>query len=122
MGGGWSTPTKITTVSTDPAASAQNNLQRQFMGDYNTLVSDTNGAWFIFTDSRNGVGCADVDAYQAFLVATAGVRGDMADRLSQRQTGVNPALSDPSEKPAPPLDCPSPHFGDTDAYVMRYQP
>ncbi len=38
-GGTWSTPTRISTVSSDPAASAKNNLQRQFWGDYNTVVS-----------------------------------------------------------------------------------
>jgi hypothetical protein len=120
--GGWTAPRKLTTVSSDPAASAQNNLQRQFWGDYNTLVSDANGAWFIFTDSRRGVGCADVDAYQKFLKDNGLViRGDMADRLSQRATGVNPALSDPSVKPAPGVVCES-QFGNTDLVTVRFTP
>ena len=55
-------------MSSDPAASAQNNLQRQFWGDYNTLVSKDGTAWFIYTDSRHGVGCPAVDEYQKFLV------------------------------------------------------
>jgi hypothetical protein len=31
-------------------------------------VSDDTGAWFISTDSRAGVGCPAVDAYQNYLV------------------------------------------------------
>ncbi len=118
--GAWSAPVKITSVSSDPAVSAQNNLQRQFWGDYTTLVSDSTGAWFISTDSRSGIGCAAVDAYQKYLVdAGMVIRGDMADRLSQRDTGVNPALSDPSVKPAPGAVCPN-QFGNTDAVVAHF--
>ena len=120
--GSWTTPLKLTTVSSDPAVSAQNNLQRQFWGDYNSLSSDATGAWFIFTDSRRGVGCTDVDAYQKYLRDNGlAIRGDMADRLSQRNTGVNPALSDPSVKPAPPVVCGS-QFGNTDAMTVRFTP
>src|SRR5712691_12213966 len=60
----WGASTKVTSVSSDPAASAQNNLARQFWGDYNTLVSTSANAFFIYTDSRNGAGCAAVDAFQ----------------------------------------------------------
>ncbi len=121
-GGAWTSPTKITTESSDPAASAQNNLKRQFWGDYNTLVSDAAGAWFIFTDSRNGVGCGDVDAYQKYLRDNGlATHGDFADRLSQRTTGVNPALSAPSQKPAPGVVCPA-QFGNTDAMTVRIIP
>jgi len=120
--GSWSSPVRITTVSSDPAASAQNNLQRQFWGDYNTVVSDLSGASFIFTDSRRGAGCLDVDAYQTYLRDNGlAIRGDIADRISQRDTGVNPALSDPSVKPAPPAVCLS-QFGNTDAMVARFTP
>ncbi len=125
-GGSWSSPAKITTVSSDPAASAQNNLQRQFWGDYNTLVSDTTGAWFIFTDSRNGLGCPDVDAYQKFLRDNGlATHGDMADRLSFRTTGTNPALSAPSDKPAPGVVCPGlagSAFGNTDVMTVHFTP
>ncbi len=94
----WSTPLRVSAASSDPAASAQNNLARQFWGDYNTLVSNESGAWFIYTDSRNGVGCRAVDAYQQALV----------DGTS-------------TVKPAPRSDC-SPdaagrQFGNTDVYV-----
>lgn len=120
--GAWTAPVKLTHVSSDPAVSAQNNLQLQFWGDYNTLVSDASGAWFIFIDSRNGVACPAVDAYQKFLSDNGlVVREDGADVFAQRSTGVNPALADPSVKPAPPVDCGS-QFGNTDIMTVRFTP
>ena len=122
VGLAWSAPVRLTAVSSDPAASAQNNLQRQFWGDYNDLASSATSAAFIFTDSRRGVGCPAVDAYQQFLVANGLViRGDGQDRFTQRTTGVNPALSDPSQKPAPRVVC-APQFGNTDVVVARFAP
>ncbi|MDH4364762.1 MAG: glycoside hydrolase, partial [Acidimicrobiia bacterium] len=121
-GGPWSAPKTVSTTNSDPAVSAQNNLQRQFWGDYNTLTSDAEGAWFIVTDSRTGSGCPAVDAYQRFLVGSgAPLKGDMPDRIARREAGVNPALSDPAEKPAPLAIgvCPA-HFGDTDIRVVRF--
>jgi hypothetical protein len=91
-GATWSTAIPISSGS-DPAASAQNNLQLQFWGDYNTLVSTNTAAWFIYTDARNGAGCPAVDAYQA---------------------GTAP-------KPAPEDVCPA-QFGNTDAYVSTITP
>jgi hypothetical protein len=88
----WSAPLAVSPGS-DPAASAQNNLQLQFWGDYNTLVSTNTAAWFIYTDARHGVGCPAVDAYQA---------------------GTAP-------KPAPEDVCPS-QFGNTDAFVSTITP
>ncbi len=118
----WSQPQRLTSVSSDPAASAQNNLGRQFWGDYATLVSDWAGAWFVVTDSRNGSGCPAVDGYQHYLRDNGlAVPGDMADRLTQRATGVNPALADPPVKPAPGAACPA-QFGNTDVVVTRFAP
>ena len=94
-GGAWSAPLKVTTTSSDPAASAQNNLALQFWGDYNTLVSGNAGAWFIYTDSRNGTGCAAVDSYQQDPDTVA--------------------------KPAPGLVCLS-QFGNTNAFVSKISP
>jgi hypothetical protein len=91
-GATWSAPLAVSPAS-DPAASAQNNLQLQFWGDYNTLVSTSASAWFIYTDARHGVGCPAVDAYQA---------------------GTAP-------KPAPEDVCPS-QFGNTDAFVSTITP
>jgi hypothetical protein len=98
-GTSWSaTSTPITTLSSDPAASAQNNLARQFWGDYNTLVSTTDFAYFIYTDSRSGVGCEAVDLYQHSLDAGT-----------------------PIDKPAPPEECDS-QFGNTDVFVSTITP
>jgi hypothetical protein len=94
----FSDPVKISTESSDPAASAQNNLARQFWGDYNTLVSTTDFAYFIYTDSRHGVGCPAVDAYQQSLDAGT-----------------------PITKPAPPTAC-DPQFGNTDVFVSKITP
>ncbi|WP_310525742.1 sialidase family protein [Nocardioides sp.] len=116
----WSAPTKVSSASTDPAASAQNNLARQFMGDYNQLVSRNGGAWFIYTDTRNGVGCPAVDQYQRIIDGTATVRGDFGDRL-QTRLGQNPYSHEPGSKPAPPEHCAG-SFGNSDAYVSLITP
>ena len=112
----WSAPVRISTASSDPAASSQNNLQRQFWGDYNTLVNDNSTAWFISTDSRAGVGCRAVDAYQQYLVANhLVVQDDDAVPFSGKNA------PDPSVKPAPPVVC-APQFGNTDVRVTRFVP
>ena len=95
----WSASTKVTSVSSDPAASAQNNLARQFWGDYNTLASTSTNAFLIYTDSRNGAGCAAVDAFQHGV------------------DGSGPATS----QPAPENVCPA-QFGNTDAFVSKITP
>ena len=92
-GSTFGTPFRVDSASVnDPAASAQNNLARQFFGDYTTLVSTNNSAYFIYTDARHGTGCASVDTYQ--------------------HDTVN------GTKPAP---CSS-TFGDTDIFVSRVTP
>ncbi len=92
-----SEPARVSTASSDPAASAQNNLAKQFWGDYNTLVSGAANAWFIYTDSRNGVGCGVVDTYQHELATTG--------------TGTKPSVA----------TCDG-QFGNTDAYVSLITP
>jgi hypothetical protein len=98
-GATWSTPLKVSSVSSDPAASAQNNLALQFWGDYNTLASTDTAALFIYTDSRNGVGCTNVDEYQHGL------------------DGTGPSVA----KPAPQDVCPD-QFGNSDVYVSKVTP
>jgi BNR repeat-like domain len=98
-GSTWSRPAKISSTPSDPAASAQNNLQLQFWGDYNTLVSTTANAWFISTDSRNGVGCGAVDAYQHSVDGSGAA----------------------APKPAPQQSCGS-QFGNSDIYVSKITP
>jgi hypothetical protein len=120
-GKGWTKPVKISSASSDPAATAQNNLQRQFYGDYNTLVSDNNHAWFIYTDARNGVGCPAVDQYQHYLNSIGAVlRDDDEDEITKRN-GKDPYAEDPSVKPAPGLVCPA-QYGNSDAYVSVVTP
>jgi len=118
--GAWSAPSKVSSVSSDPAVSAQNNLARQFLGDYNQLVSRANRAWFIYTDTRQGVGCLAVDQYQRVIDGTATVRGDFGDRLKTR-LGQNPYSHEPRSKPAPPEHCAG-NFGNSDAYVSVVTP
>lgn len=114
--GGYSAPAKVTSAGSDPAASAQNNLQRQFWGDYNTLVSTATNALFIYTDSRNGVGCPAVDAYQQPLAAAGTAEPEERER---RTAGKDAATA--GTKPAPPADCPG-QFGNSDAYVSVITP
>ena len=97
--GAWSSPMKISSLGSDPAASSQNNLRRQFWGDYNTLASTNAAALFIYTDSRTGAGCAAVDLYQH------GIDG----------SGLA------TTKPAPPTACTA-QFGNTDAFVSKVTP
>ena len=119
-GGTFGTPSKVSTQPSDPAVSAQNNLQRQFWGDYNTMTSGASAAWFISTDGRSGRGCVEVDAYQKFLADRGLARNE------ERETGQDPGAGADGDKPAPPVVCvASPQsgntgeFGNTDVYVAR---
>jgi hypothetical protein len=109
---------KVSSRSSDPAVSAQNNLQRQFWGDYNTLVSKGARAYFIYTDGRRGAGCPAVDAYQRFLVSSGA-----AIEEEEREAGPSAGKEGPEDGdvPAPPSDCP-PQFGNTDAFVSVVTP
>ncbi len=118
--GSWSAPRKISTASSDPAVSSQNNLARQFFGDYNVLVSSATKAWFIYTDTRNGAGCPAIDQYQRIIAGTETVRGDMGDRIATR-LGQNPYSHEPGEKPAPTEHCNS-QFGNSNAFVSVITP
>lgn len=119
-GSGWTAPLKVSSASSDPAASAQNNLARQFYGDYNQVASSNGKAWFIYTDTRNGVGCPAVDGYQRIISGTSAVRSDGADRFLTR-LGQDPYAHDPGTKPAPPQHCAG-QFGNSDAYVSIITP
>ena len=110
------TARRVSSQSSDPAVSAQNNLQRQFWGDYNTLVSTSARAWFIYTDGRNGQGCPAVDAYQRYLSDNGLAENEeLEDRYAAEDAPED------GDKPAPPTDCP-PQFGNTDAYVSAVSP
>jgi hypothetical protein len=89
-GGAFTAAVKISTANSDPDGSSTNSLAAQFQGDYNTLISDNEHAWFIWTDARNATPCAAVDAFRA---------------------GTAP-------KPSVPDTCPG-NFGNTDIIVAR---
>ena len=86
-------------VSSDPAASAQNNFSASSGATTTRSSRRTRKAWFIYTDARHGVGCPPVDAYQHGL------------------DGSGPAVA----KPAPPTSCPS-QFGNSDVFVSTITP
>jgi hypothetical protein len=110
-GGAWTAPLRVSSASSDPAASAQNNLQLQFMGDYNTLVSTADRAFFVWTDTRGGSGCPAVDAYQRYLIDN----GIVAEEDREAEAKPDPRLeaAEASAKPTPPTDCAS-TFGNSD--------
>jgi len=111
-GTAWTAPAKVSTVSSDPAVSAQNNLQRQFWGDYNTLVSGASTAWFIYTDSRNGAGCPAVDAYQTYLADNGLAQPDETDGgkdTGKSGTGASTvAVAKPAPRPTAPRSSATP--------------
>lgn len=115
-GSTFTAATKVSSASSDPAASAQNNLERQFWGDYNTLVSTAAKAFFIDTDSRTGAGCPAVDAFQRTLAGNGTARDEEVE--DRRAVETAPAGA---TKPAPETACPS-QFGNTDAYVSVITP
>jgi hypothetical protein len=81
----WSASTDVSSVSSDPATSAQNGLTRQFWGDYNTLVSTNANAFFIYTDSRDGVGCPGGRRVPARDGADAGARHGLRSAVRQHR-------------------------------------
>jgi hypothetical protein len=89
-GGAFSAPIKISSASSDPNGTSTNSLRSQFQGDYNTLITDNQHAWFIWTDARAASSCDAVDAYRA---------------------GAD-------SKPSVPDNCPG-NFGNTDIFVGR---
>jgi len=90
----WSAPVRVSTASSNPDVSSYNNLMEQFIGDYIGIVAGSNTAWAVWTDTRNGAGCAAVNAYRSAIYG-----------------GSRTAVA-----PNPNTSCPS-NFGDTDTYV-----
>jgi len=93
--GEWSGGKLLSTPITgfgDPDGSSTNALGAQFLGDYATAVADNTTGWFVWTDTRNDVACAPVDAFR---------------------NGTGP-------KPNPDLQCPATggkSFGNSDIFV-----
>jgi len=98
-GASFSAPKTVSTVSSNPEASAYNGIQEQFIGDYLGIVAGPTSATIVWTDERDASTCAAVSAYQQSL-------------YSGSKTAV---------APNPDTDCP-PSFGnsDTEAAVVTY--
>jgi hypothetical protein len=63
--GAWSGGQLLSTASGDPDGSSWPfPINRQFLGDYATAVSNDSEAWFVWTDMRSGTPCAAVDAFR----------------------------------------------------------
>ena len=92
-GASFTAPVRVSTSSSNPQASAYNNLQEQFIGDYIGIVAGKSAAYVVWTDSRNAALCQAVSSYQAAVYA-----------------GSKKAVA-----PNPNKACPS-SFGDTDTY------
>jgi hypothetical protein len=76
----------------DPRASAQNNLQAEFLGDYVYAVATRTYGAAVWNDVRDGAVCPAINAWRAAL-----------------QTGST------APPPAPNVDCPA-RFGNTDIF------
>lgn len=61
----FSSPVKISKVTSDPDGSSTHRLDMQFIGDYISAASDASHVYAVWTDSRNATPCAAVDAYRA---------------------------------------------------------
>jgi hypothetical protein len=98
-GASFSAPKTVSTVSSNPEASAYNSIQEQFIGDYLGIVAGPTSATIVWTDERDASTCAAVSGYQQSV-------------YSGSKTAV---------APNPNTDCPS-SFGnsDTEAAVVTY--
>ena len=63
-GSSWTSPLRVSTVSSNPDGSSYNSLTEQFIGDYIGIVSGPTSSWLVWTDSRAATQCAAVDAYR----------------------------------------------------------
>jgi len=68
-GTSFTSPLRVSTVSSNPDGSSYNNLMEQFIGDYIGIVDGTRQAHLVWTDSRNATACAAVGAYRSQVYA-----------------------------------------------------
>ena len=116
--GGWASPLRVSSAASDPAASSQNNLRAQFWGDYSTTVSSTSKAWFVWSDdTRGGVGCPAVDAFQTQLFDRGLPTAEDDEAVGKDRPS---AVPEPA-KPAPESVCPS-AFGNADVRLAVVTP
>jgi hypothetical protein len=67
--GGFTAPLRVSAVSSNPEASAYNNLQEQFIGDYTDLAAGPRSSFLVWTDASAAEPCPAVGAYQAQVYA-----------------------------------------------------
>ena len=64
-GTSFTSPIRVSRVSSNPDGSSYNNVQEQFLGDYIDIVAGPSSAYLVWTDSSNATPCAAVDAYRS---------------------------------------------------------
>src|SRR5438105_6488029 len=62
-------PLRVSAASSNPEASAYNNLQEQFIGDYTDLAAGPTRSYLTWTDASEAALCSGVSAYQAQVYA-----------------------------------------------------
>jgi hypothetical protein len=68
-GASFTTPLRVSTVSSNPDGSSYNNLMEQFIGDHIGIVDGPTQAYLVWTDSRNAAPCPAVDVYRSQVYA-----------------------------------------------------
>lgn len=68
-GGSFTSPLRVSTVSSNPDGSSYNDLTEQFLGDYTGIVNGPGSAYLVWTDARAATPCAAVDAYRNAVYA-----------------------------------------------------
>jgi hypothetical protein len=66
---GFTTPLKVSAASSNPEASAYNNIQEQFLGDYTDVAAGPTSSYLAWTDASQAATCSAVSAYQAQVYA-----------------------------------------------------
>lgn len=66
---GFTAPLPVSTASSNPEASAYNNLQEQFIGDYTDVAAGPTRSYFAWTSASDAALCSAVSAYQAQVYA-----------------------------------------------------
>ena len=106
-------------MSSDPAASAQNNLQRQFWGDYNTLVSKGDHRVVHLHRQPHGRRAARPSTPTSGSWSPRAPTIEEEEREADRKAGKD--APEEGDVPAPPTDCPA-QFGNTDVFVSVITP
>src|SRR5512132_3219739 len=75
-GAAFTAPLRVSSVSSNPEASAYNNLMEQFIGDYIGIVAGPTQAYVVWTDARDASTCQAVSDYQSAVYA--GTKGAVA--------------------------------------------